>query len=155
MSGLAVCVPGMTPSAGLNNMQGPHASSAAPSEATAERLFLAEAEVIHLMLEYLNSRKLTGTQLELEKETGIFNEVILSPDLIFLRSLVLEGRWEDVLEFLQPLEEAFRSFPGRKVRATILKYSFLDKMLTAHHSLTSSSEEKKARLLEELVKVRF
>jgi hypothetical protein len=92
--------------------------------------------------------------LELEKETGLINEVILSPDLVFLRTLVLDGRWEDVLEFLQPLEEAFRSFPGKKVRSTIFKYCFLDKMLAAHHS-ASIAEESKAGLLEELVKVRL
>ena len=118
-----------------------------------DRLLLAESEVIHLVLEYLGSRKLTGSQLELEKETGIINEIILSPDLVFLRNLVLDGRWEDVLEFLQPLEEAFRSFPGKKVRGTIFKYCFLENMLASHHSSAAISPETNAGLLKELVKV--
>jgi len=118
-----------------------------------DRLLLSESDVVALVLEYLGARGLTGSQLEVEKETGIVNELGLSPDLLFLRSLVLDGRWEDVLEFLQPLEEAFRSFPGKSVRGTIFKYSFLDKMLAAHHSAVAITEDGKTLLLEELVKV--
>lgn len=125
-----------------------------------ERLFLSESDVIHLLLEFLSSRGLTSSQVELERETSIVNEVITSPDLIFLRSLIVDGRWEDVTEFLQPLEEAFRTFPGKKVRATILKHRFLDILasyagpgaqMTAGGTFTT--EEGKSGVVEDLVKV--
>lgn len=125
-----------------------------------ERLLLAEADVVHLLLEFLSARGLTSSQLELERESAVVNEVIGSPDLIFLRSLVVDGRWDDVIEFLQPLEEAFRSFPGKKVRATILKHRFLDMLSTYTASISQAPNpgvingtDDKGHVVEELVKV--
>jgi hypothetical protein len=66
-----------------------------------ERLLLAESDVINLLLEFLGARRLTSSQVELERESGVVNELIPSTDLLFLRSLILDGRWEDVSEFLQ------------------------------------------------------
>ena len=122
-----------------------------PSE---EHLTLSESDVVHLILEYLEVRKLTSAQLHLEKESGIINQN-LSPDLTFLRSLIVDGRWDDVLEFLTPLEEAFRTFPGRKVRATILKHHFLDKLLSISSNplLIMGDDAKRAHLVEPALKV--
>lgn len=135
--------------------------SSAVSIEESERLLLGEADVVHLLLEFLSARGLTCSQLELERESGVVNEIIGSPDLIFLRSLVVDGRWDDVIEFLQPLEEAFRSFPGKKVRAAILKHRFLD-MLSSYTASISSAPNpgvvvcgpnEKSHVVEELVKV--
>lgn len=90
----------------------------------------------------------------MEKEAGVVNDIIPSPDLLFLRSLVVDGRWEDVSEFLQPLEDAFKGFPGRKVRTTILKHRFLDILLLHVANSNSSLEEPKPAVVEDLVKVR-
>lgn len=79
--------------------------------------------------------------------------MIPSPDLLFLRSLIIEGRWDDVTEFLQPLEDAFKGFPGRRVRATILKHRFLDILILHVSNATSSLEEPKPAVVEDLVKV--
>ncbi len=89
----------------------------------------------------------------MEKESGVVNDVIPSPDLLFLRSLIIDGRWDDVTEFLQPLEDAFKGFPGRKVRATILKHRFLDILILHVANSTLVLEEPKPAVLENLVKV--
>jgi len=125
-----------------------------------ERLFLAESEVVSLLLEFLGARQLTSAQVELERESGVVNEIIPSTDLLFLRTLILDGRWDDVSEFLQPLEEAFRGFPGKKVKANILKHRFLD-LLTGHVLSPEGinvpgsigSNPGNAPVVEELVKV--
>ncbi len=41
-------------------------------------------------------------QVTLERETGVINGSF-SDDLLFLRQLILDGQWDDVLEFIQPL----------------------------------------------------
>jgi len=129
-------------------------------ENPADRIFLSESDIVSVLLEFMTSRGLPNAQLELERETGLVNEPIGSPDLLFLRTLVVDGRWDDVLEFLQPLEEAFRSFPGKKVRATILKHRFLDLLASFAASeaaaaaiSSSTSENKKPAVLEDLVQV--
>lgn len=149
---------GINSGGGLSSTSG--GSGVNSSVEDTERLFLSESDVIHLLLEFLSSRGLTSAQVELERETGIVNEVIASPDLIFLRSLIVDGRWDDVTEFLQPLEEAFRSFPGKKVKATILKHRFLDILAsyagpgaTINAGGTFTTEDGKSGVVEDLVKV--
>ena len=44
--------------------------------------------------------------LSLERETGVINAIV-SDDMLFLRQLILDGQWDDVLEFIQPLEVRF------------------------------------------------
>jgi hypothetical protein len=38
----------------------------------------------------------------LERETGVINGNF-SDDLLFLRQLILDGQWDDVIEFISPL----------------------------------------------------
>ncbi|CAG0882118.1 unnamed protein product [Cyprideis torosa] len=66
-------------------------------------LDLKESDVIKMTLEFLQNRDLHISQLSLERETGVIN-AHYSDDLLFLRQLILDGQWEDVLEFVQPLE---------------------------------------------------
>lgn len=49
-----------------------------------ETISLKEAEVIKLMLDFLNSRKLHISMLALEKESGVING-LYSDDMLFLR----------------------------------------------------------------------
>lgn len=49
-----------------------------------ETISIKEAEVIKLMLDFLNSRKLHISMLALEKESGVING-LYSDDMLFLR----------------------------------------------------------------------
>ncbi|KAJ7372275.1 WD repeat-containing protein 47 [Desmophyllum pertusum] len=60
-------------------------------------------QVVRLILEFLDSRKLHNTMRSLEKEAGIAN-CGFSDDILFLRELVLDGEWEAILIFAQPFE---------------------------------------------------
>lgn len=61
-----------------------------------------EADVIKLVLEFLTNRELNISMLSLERETGVINGVY-SDDMLFMRQLILDGRWDDVIDFIQPL----------------------------------------------------
>ncbi|KAK8756780.1 hypothetical protein V5799_000518 [Amblyomma americanum] len=69
----------------------------------AAHLCLEEAEVVRLVLEFLANWELSISQLVLERESGVINDA-LSDDLLFLRQLILDGQWDNVLDFVQPLE---------------------------------------------------
>lgn len=88
------------------------------------RLTLREEDVVRLALEFLHNRELHITQLSLERETGVINGCF-SDDLLFLRQLILDGQWDDVLEFIQPLE-ALQTFDMRKFSYTILKHKYVE-----------------------------
>lgn len=88
------------------------------------RLTLREEDVVRLALEFLHNRELHITQLSLERETGVINGCF-SDDLLFLRQLILDGQWDDVLEFIQPLE-ALQTFDMRKFSYTILKHKYIE-----------------------------
>lgn len=66
-------------------------------------LSLREEDVIRLSLEFLQNRSLHISQLSLERESGVINGCY-SDDALFLRQLVLDGQWDDALEFVQPLQ---------------------------------------------------
>lgn len=87
-------------------------------------LTLREEDVVRLTLEFLHNRELHISQLSVERETGVINGNY-SDDVLFLRQLILDGQWDDVLEFIQPLE-ALQSFEMRKFTYTILKHKFIE-----------------------------
>ncbi|XP_070531642.1 WD repeat-containing protein 47-like isoform X2 [Ptychodera flava] len=91
---------------------------------TATKISLKEHDIIKLVLEFLHSRELFLSMRAVERETGTINGVY-SDDLIFLRSLILDGQWDDVMEFVQPLE-SIESFDSRKFRYMIMKHKFLE-----------------------------
>lgn len=88
------------------------------------RLTLREEDVVRLALEFMHNRELHITQLSLERETGVINGCF-SDDLLFLRQLILDGQWDDVLEFIQPLE-ALQTFEMRKFSYAILKHKYVE-----------------------------
>lgn len=88
------------------------------------RLALREEDIIRISLEFLYNRELHISQLSLERETGVINGVY-SDDVLFLRQLVLDGQWDDVLEFIQPLE-AIGSFDMKLFKYTILRHKYIE-----------------------------
>ncbi|XP_077986558.1 WD repeat-containing protein 47-like isoform X2 [Glandiceps talaboti] len=91
---------------------------------TATKINLKEREIIKLVLEFLHSRELYLSMRGVERETGSVNG-LYSDDLLFLRSLILDGQWDDVMEFVQPLE-SIESFDSRNFRYVIMKHKFLE-----------------------------
>ncbi|XP_069558321.1 WD repeat-containing protein 47-like [Brachyistius frenatus] len=89
-----------------------------------ETINIKEVEVIKLMLDFLNSRKLHISMLALEKESGVING-LYSDDMLFLRQLILDGQWEEVMQFIQPLE-GMDKFDKKRFRYIILKQKFLE-----------------------------
>lgn len=90
----------------------------------ASRLALREEDVVRLTLEFLYNRELHISQLSLERETGVINGQF-SDDILFLRQLILDGQWDDVIEFIQPLE-ALNSFDMKHFRYTILRHKYIE-----------------------------
>ena len=81
-------------------------------------------QVLRLILEFLDSRKLHNTMRSLEKESGIVN-CGYSDDILFLRDLVLDGEWEAILIFAQPFE-GITDFDSRQFRYLVLKQKFME-----------------------------
>lgn len=88
------------------------------------RLHLREDDVVRLVLEFICSRQFHISQLSLERETGVINGVF-SDDVLFLRQLILDGQWDDVTEFIQPLE-AIASFDARTFHYLILRQKYVE-----------------------------
>ncbi|CAB3367576.1 Hypothetical predicted protein [Cloeon dipterum] len=87
-------------------------------------LSLREEDVVRLALEFLHNRELHISQLSLERETGVINGVY-SDDLLFLRQLILDGQWDDVMEFVQPLE-AIETFNLKLFRWIVLRHKYVE-----------------------------
>ncbi|RUS79339.1 hypothetical protein EGW08_012893, partial [Elysia chlorotica] len=62
--------------------------------------------------------------LSLERETGVING-IFSDDMLFLRQLILDGQWDDVIDFIQPLI-TIEAFDSKRFQYTILKHKYLE-----------------------------
>lgn len=102
-----------------------------------ETINVKEAEIIKLILDFLNSRKLHISMLSLEKESGIING-LYSDDMLFLRQLVLDGHWDEVLQFIQPLE-CMEKFDGKRFRYIIMKQKFLE-ALCVNNAVSADDE---------------
>ncbi|XP_022244469.1 WD repeat-containing protein 47-like [Limulus polyphemus] len=87
-------------------------------------LTLKEEEVIRLVLEFLANRELNISQLSLEREAGVING-IFSDDVLFLRQLILDGQWDDVLKFIQPLE-TLETFDSKQFRYIVMKHKYIE-----------------------------
>ncbi|GFO45645.1 WD repeat-containing protein 47 [Plakobranchus ocellatus] len=87
-------------------------------------LTVNEAEVVKLVAEFLQNRTLNISMLSLERETGVING-IFSDDMLFLRQLILDGQWDDVIDFIQPLI-SIEGFDSKQFQYIILKYKYLE-----------------------------
>ncbi|XP_062336532.1 WD repeat-containing protein 47-like isoform X2 [Osmerus eperlanus] len=105
---------------------------------TAEEIInVKEVEIIKVILDFLNSRKLHISMLALEKESGVING-LYSDDMLFLRQLVLDGQWDEVLQFIQPLE-CMDKFDGKRFRYIVLKQKFLE-ALCVNNAMSAEDE---------------
>ncbi|XP_035384425.1 WD repeat-containing protein 47 isoform X1 [Electrophorus electricus] len=102
-----------------------------------ETINIKEVEVIKVILDFLNSRKLHISMLALEKESGVING-LYSDDMLFLRQLILDGQWDEVLQFIQPLE-CMDKFDGKRFRYVMLKQKFLEALCV--NNAVSAEEE--------------
>ncbi|CAG5127694.1 unnamed protein product [Candidula unifasciata] len=87
-------------------------------------LLVNEVDVVKLIAEFLQNRTLNISMLSLERETGIING-IFSDDMLFLRQLILDGQWDDVIDFIQPLI-TIEAFNSKKFQYIILKHKYLE-----------------------------
>lgn len=118
---------------------------------TAEEIInVKEVEIIKVMLDFLNSRKLHISMLALEKESGVING-LYSDDMLFLRQLILDGQWDEVLQFIQPLE-CLDKFDRKRFRYIVLKQKFLE-ALCVNNAMSAEDEPQHLELtMQEAVK---
>ncbi|XP_009705895.1 PREDICTED: WD repeat-containing protein 47 isoform X1 [Cariama cristata] len=109
-----------------------------------ETVNVKEAEIIKLILDFLNSRKLHISMLALEKESGVING-LFSDDMLFLRQLILDGQWDEVLQFIQPLE-CMEKFDKKRFRYIIMKQKFLE-ALCVNNAMSAEDEPQHVRVL--------
>jgi hypothetical protein len=115
-------------------------------------LTLREEDVVRLTLEFLHTRELHISQLSLERETGVINGAF-SDDVLFLRQLILDGQWDDVLEFIQPLE-ALQAFDMRRFRYSILRHKYVELLCIKSEALVTSGPVNNVdSAVEDVVKV--
>uniref|UniRef100_A0A671PAZ7 CTLH domain-containing protein n=1 Tax=Sinocyclocheilus anshuiensis TaxID=1608454 RepID=A0A671PAZ7_9TELE len=118
---------------------------------TAEEIInVKEVEIIKVMLDFLSSRKLHISMLALEKESGVING-LYSDDMLFLRQLILDGQWDEVLQFIQPLE-CLDKFDRKRFRYIVLKQKFLE-ALCVNNAMSAENEPQHLELtMQEAVK---
>lgn len=112
-------------------------------------LTLREEDVVRLTLEFLHNRELHISQLSVERETGVINGNY-SDDVLFLRQLILDGQWDDVLEFIQPLE-ALQAFDVRRFSYAIMRHKYIELLCIKSEAGVQGSSVDNA--VEEVVKV--
>ncbi|XP_053549791.1 WD repeat-containing protein 47 [Bombina bombina] len=102
-----------------------------------ETVNIKEVEITKLILDFLNAKKLHISMLALEKESGVING-LYSDDMLFLRQLILDGQWDEVLQFIQPLE-CMEKFDKKRFRYIILKQKFLE-ALCVNNAMSAEDE---------------
>lgn len=110
-----------------------------------------------MVLEFFNNRELYISQLSVERETGVINGKY-SDDVLFLRQLVLDGQWDDCMEFIQPLE-ALQNFNMRQFKYTILRHKYIELLCIKSEAAMNASMnvdvavEEVVQILAELEKI--
>ncbi|KAJ8300136.1 hypothetical protein KUTeg_021655 [Tegillarca granosa] len=87
-------------------------------------IVVSETDVVKLVSEFLANRELNISMLSLERETGVINGTY-SDDMLFLRQLILDGQWDDVMDFIQPLESV-EGFDLKKFQYKIMRHKYLE-----------------------------
>ena len=114
-------------------------------------LVLREEDVVKLVCEFLENRAMTISQVSLERESGVINGN-LSDDIVFLRQLILDGQWEDCLEFIQPLA-TLHTFDYNLFNFLILKHKFVELLCIKNEiplGNTDSAVEEVVKVLKEI-----
>lgn len=102
-------------------------------------LVLREEDVVKLSCEFLHNRDLHISLATLERETGVINGQY-SDDLLFLRQLILDGQWDDVIEFIQPLT-SLPTFNYKGFIFTVLKAKFVELMCIKTEAPMASTDQ--------------
>ncbi|THD22494.1 WD repeat-containing protein 47 [Fasciola hepatica] len=89
------------------------------------QLTVFEGDIIKLILEFLEKRDLAISMLSLERETGQVNGPF-NEDILFFRQLILEGHWDDALDYLEPLRGPPVELDLREARFLLLKHKYLE-----------------------------
>lgn len=102
-------------------------------------LAIDESDIIRLILEYLSSHQLSVSSLTLERESGIVNGKYSNDSLLLdLRRLILDGQWDDVINFVQPLSNV-NSFDMKQLLYVIHRQKYLE-MLSERNQNTSVND---------------
>ena len=97
---------------------------AVPGSPSTTHLVLKEQDVVKLACEFLQNRDMHISQVTLERESGVINGNY-SDDLLFLRQLILDGQWDDILEFIQPLS-TLSNFDNNLFQYHVLKAKLVE-----------------------------
>eukprot|EP00106_Octopus_bimaculoides_P017484 XP_014784926.1 PREDICTED: WD repeat-containing protein 47-like isoform X3 [Octopus bimaculoides] len=90
----------------------------------AANIVVNETDVLRLVTEFLQNRELNISMMSLERETGVING-LFSDDMLFLRQLILDGQWDDVMDFVQPLGSV-DDFDTKRFEYIIMKHKYLE-----------------------------
>eukprot|EP00762_Andalucia_godoyi_P002138 ANDGO_02522.mRNA.1 Vegetative incompatibility protein HET-E-1 len=88
------------------------------------KIHIKEEEVVLVILDYLKHRGFYQALSSLESESKVTLETY-GQELLFLRSLVLEGAWDDVCAFLSPLQTRV-DFDYKAALFAVKKQKFLE-----------------------------
>ena len=95
------------------------------------KIRVREEDLLKLVLDFLTSRSFNVSMRTLEKESGVVNSPY-TDDILFLRELILDGDWEEVLLFAQPFE-GLEQFDSKQFKYLILKQKFLELLSLKSH----------------------
>lgn len=88
-------------------------------------LCIKKSNIVLLLLDYLKQEGYEGSYISLEKESGI-TLYDYPKEIIFLRSLILNGQWKDVEEFIAPMSEILGEISFRSCMFEIKKQVFIE-----------------------------
>ena len=92
------------------------------TEETPLQVVVDESELVRILANFLEERGYVESMRCVEKETGVVSE-IFDEDLGYFRSLLLDGRWDDALSFVDVFEEQ-SDYDRRLIRFNIKKQQF-------------------------------
>ncbi|GAB1603063.1 WD repeat-containing protein 47-like isoform X4 [Argonauta hians] len=90
----------------------------------AANIIVNETDILRLVTEFLQNRELNISMMSLERESGVING-LFSDDMLFLRQLILDGQWDDVMDFVQPLGTV-EDFDAKRFEYVIMKHKYLE-----------------------------
>ena len=104
-----------------------------------KKVSIQEEHVLKLILEFLSSRKYYKSARTLEKETGV-NTNKYSENISFFRDLVLDGDWEAVREFGEPLAD-IPTFQYRRFNFLLAKQEYLEILFEKYEGNVINNEQ--------------
>ena len=112
------------------------------------KIKIKEADIVKLILSFFNSHSLHVSMRTLEKESGIVNNSY-SDDILFLRELILDGDWDEVLLFAQPFE-GLKEFHSKQFKYLILKQKFLELLSLKSHIVGTKPSDSIEQVMQTL-----